>query len=125
MTMRQKLVKRYYCDHCNKGGLVRRAMERHEVICIKNPARQCPVCCGLPSGECSPPPHTVSELIAAFDRGGLKELSQMAESCPACIIAALSQKREADPESEWVEFDYKAAMNAYYAEQNTFSRQYQ
>lgn len=123
--MRQKLVKRYYCDHCNKGGLVRRSMELHEVICIKNPARHCPVCSGLPSGENSEPPHAVSELIAAFDHGGLKELSDLAESCPACIVAALSQKRKACPESEWVEFDYNAEMRSYYAEQSTFSRTYQ
>ena len=122
--MRQKLVKRYYCDHCNKGGLVRRSMELHEFICIKNPARLCPVCSEHLSGAPSAPPHTVAELIAAFDHGGLKELSDLAESCPACIVAALSQKRKACPESEWVDFDYKAAMQSYRAEQNTFSTLY-
>lgn len=42
--MRTKTVKRHWCDHCNKAGLSRVAMERHELHCTMNPARNCRVC---------------------------------------------------------------------------------
>jgi len=35
--MESKTKQVYYCDHCKKHGLVRSAMERHELICKKNP----------------------------------------------------------------------------------------
>lgn len=36
-------VQRYRCDYCAKT-LTRKAMERHEEICFKNPDRKCPMC---------------------------------------------------------------------------------
>lgn len=35
--MKQKTKEVYYCDHCNKHGLVKSAMERHILSCTKNP----------------------------------------------------------------------------------------
>jgi hypothetical protein len=36
----------YYCDHCNKKLIVKRAMEKHEQLCYKNPenTRACSGC---------------------------------------------------------------------------------
>jgi len=35
--MKQKTKEVYYCEHCNKHGLVKNAMIKHENQCIKNP----------------------------------------------------------------------------------------
>lgn len=35
--MKQRTKEVYYCDHCNKHGLVKNAMERHILSCRKNP----------------------------------------------------------------------------------------
>lgn len=35
--MKQRTKEVYYCDHCNKHGLVKSAMERHILSCTKNP----------------------------------------------------------------------------------------
>lgn len=42
--MRMKIVKRYWCDHCNKAGLSAHAMAKHELHCTMNPDRNCRVC---------------------------------------------------------------------------------
>lgn len=49
--MRTKTVKRHWCDHCNKAGLSRVAMERHEQHCTMNPARNCRVCTIINGGH--------------------------------------------------------------------------
>lgn len=44
--MKSKIKTVFYCDHCNKKGLVKSKMERHEELCPKNPvnARPCFSC---------------------------------------------------------------------------------
>ncbi len=59
--MRMKTVKRYWCDHCNKAGLARVAMERHEQHCTMNPARDCRVCTIINGGH-----HVGAEAMAAL-----------------------------------------------------------
>jgi len=51
--MESKTKQVYYCDHCKKHGLVRSAMERHELICKKNPDnhRPCFQCVHLDKTE--------------------------------------------------------------------------
>ena len=42
--MREKTVKRYYCDHCSKGGFRKPDMVQHELTCTRNPKRACWLC---------------------------------------------------------------------------------
>lgn len=98
-AMRTKLVKRYYCDHCNRGSLTKPSMVAHEARCFRNPERKCDVCVGV----CE---HTQTELSAAFKGGGLPLLREKANNCPACIIATLMQNFDGDCDN-WIEFDYK------------------
>lgn len=97
-----KLVKRYYCDHCRKGGMTK-AIADHERACIKNPERICPICEEF-SFEQVPMP----ELLAAAAES-LKDLQALTD-CPACTLAALAQRRISNPEEDWKEFDYKEEM---------------
>ena len=39
-----KAVVRYKCDFCNKKSVKPETMARHEIICYKNPNRDCDVC---------------------------------------------------------------------------------
>lgn len=52
------------------------------------------------------------KLIKAMKDGGLKQLREVTNNCPACILAGLIQYRKAfppDPEdNSWESFDYKA-----------------
>jgi len=82
--MREKKVKRFYCDHCNKGGFSRASMERHENTCFKNLKRDCWVCkeFGLSSE------HTLDEIKKTMREEGFEAASRMTE-CPACLVAAV------------------------------------
>ncbi len=86
--MRERTVKRFYCDHCKRAGLSRFHMAKHENGCTKNPARACRMHVFVAKGEVVP---AVTDLVAAITRGGLKELRLVAHSCPACILAGIVQ----------------------------------
>jgi len=109
--MTTKLVKRYYCDHCRKGGMTK-AIADHEKTCIKNPERECFACKEFGFTQI----HMALLLSAA--EGGVDAVKDMTP-CPACTLAALSQFKKAHPESEWQEFDYKEAMLGLYRERNS------
>lgn len=150
--MRMKLVKRYWCDHCNKAGLSSRSMITHEKHCTLNPNRSCRVCNllnGIGHG------HYISELLdmlpdptaylaqgfyycncfPAYDgeqyrddctneyaklERALKEvmpkLREAVADCPACIMAALRQKKIPVPMVEG--FDFKNEMQAVFNQVN-------
>lgn len=105
-----KLVKRYYCEHCSKGGMTK-AIAKHEQTCIKNPARVCWVCAEFERESAS-----LSELISALENGlnAVKEITD----CPACILAAIVQSRINGSDDCWIEFDYKEAMKEMHTERN-------
>lgn len=147
-----KLVKRYWCDHCNKAGLSARSMTTHEQHCTLNPERSCRVCNllnGIHHG------HDMGELLSllpdptaflsqgfyyckclnAFGGGehradcdnehvkldrALKEampkLREAVSDCPACILAALRQKKIPVPMVE--DFDFTAEMKSVFAHAN-------
>ncbi len=114
--MRRKQVWRYWCDHCSKGGCSGGHIAKHERRCIKNPQRECGMCKHAGDVEQSP----MVELMAALDNGGLELLTDTAEQCPACILAAIVQARIRDKaagvfdeETDYIEFDYKAASTAF------------
>lgn len=111
--MREKLVKRFYCDHCGKGRFHRSAMKRHELACINNPARVCPLC-----SECKLPQVPMTELIAAVDYTRLQPLREKANGCPACMLAAIVQSKQgcyADEDDRWIPFNYKEERDKWWS----------
>jgi hypothetical protein len=115
--MRSALRMRHYCDHCKKSGALRPQMLRHEQRCTLNPARQCRVC---EIGGFGPKP--LAELIALakalqkefkqLDEGGLKALTEAADGCPGCVLAAHRQA------GVYSAFDFKEAMKPIWDEIN-------
>lgn len=109
-----KTVKRYFCEHCRKGGLSRAAMESHESKCFHNPNRICTVCEEYGSNNTG----TQAEINAAAAQG-LDAIEAIAD-CPACICAAvavwnkrLGAKFRLDGELsvDWLSYDYKGSMD--------------
>jgi len=56
-----KLRKRYYCEHCGKGGGSAGHMRRHERTCTANPDRECEMCQHTELGHHEIP---MAELVA-------------------------------------------------------------
>lgn len=112
-----KTVKRYFCEHCGKGGMRKDCIERHETICFRNPARLCIVC--SPHYD-APHPVDMAALKAAFDEAYVDGVRFAAGGCPACVMAAILQSRPRTPISsdDWVEFDYKKELTDYLSERN-------
>ncbi len=111
--MRVKKVNRYYCDFCKKANCSGRSISKHEKRCTMNPNRECGMC-QLYENEQRP----ISELLAILpepeplivrnrDWDGSEDIRQLEEAvkialpklrdlsgdCPACILAALRQKK--------------------------------
>jgi len=103
-----KLVKRYYCEFCRKGGMTK-GIQKHENSCIKNPNRVCYVCEEF-GFEQKPLPELIDQAA-----GGIPDI---VSDCPCCILSALVQRRIAHPDEEWVEYDYKEAMNGIRRDRN-------
>jgi len=82
--MRERTVRRYYCDHCKKAGGSRFHMESHEKHCTKNPDRSCRMCDQL--GECVTPVPVMHDAMRANGMAGLREASNR---CPACMLTAV------------------------------------
>jgi hypothetical protein len=133
--MREKLVKRFYCDFCKKARLQKRAMVLHETNCTMNPNRGCRACTLVNGGNgCDlreliailPDPAKYhgslndwqysstlhAELESAIDEC-LPKLRELADSCPACILAALRQKKI--PIYMAKNFDYSKEMKEVFA----------
>lgn len=82
--MRQKMVWRYWCDHCRKGGCGKAAMAKHELHCSRNPNRVCRMCI-REDMEQKPIGVLVDALVG---RATVDELRKVANGCPACMLAA-------------------------------------
>lgn len=130
--MRSKMVKRYWCDHCNKAGLSAGHMVRHEQHCTMNPARSCRVCkfvngtsgpgedglkaliALLPTGDCPSFGDELNEYVDVAN-AAVTKLRGAADGCPACMLAALRQaKISVGMVSET--FDFSAEMKAIFAD---------
>ena len=126
---------RYYCDFCKKVGGQRHQIERHEKGCTANPDRVCGLCeyCGESQLDlkaltgfidtyCADLPREQFEwedeahLKASGDELDpmLKELRELANNCPACILAAL---RQAETKT-WSNFSFKTELDAWWVEEN-------
>jgi len=123
------MVKRYFCDFCKKANLRVNAMVKHEKHCTLNPNRECRVCTLINGGH----GHDISELTAILPDptfyldnvrqfyGGDKnernlmneiqeampKLIEATDGCPACIMAALRQKKIP---VHMADFDFKEQM---------------
>lgn len=118
--MREKTVKRYFCDFCSKGMFSKLAMQQHEITCTKNPKRFCWLC----QADFSVYLHLVSELkkrCPIDDEHGVGEatkedviwLRQKTDSCPTCALAVLQQAKV----YAFGHFDYKVAVSEWHREQ--------
>ncbi len=119
--MRQKLVKRYYCDHCSKGGFKEPSMRQHEYGCTRNPARVCYLCeqshdykalCAEAKAR-STQDEFSDEVRTINGAKELSQLSSMVDGCPACLLAVLHQSNV----MAFEHFDYKKAVTEWYREQ--------
>lgn len=141
--MRIKKVNRYWCDFCNKAGLQGFAMAKHEKHCTLNPDRACRVCNLLGSApdlqeliRMLPDPTAYnsnttiahsgeesehSKLVAQLDQI-YPAFREVAQGCPACMMAALRQKKIPVPMME--SFDFKKEMSSIFSEINENNRDY-
>lgn len=118
--MREKLVKRFYCDHCSKGFFKSPSAQSHEACCTKNPNRACYLC------QCVDPDRT-KELKIFVEQNSVEDnnerlifkddqlviLKNLAQFCPACVLSGLQQGKS------WCSaFDYKEEVKAWHQEQN-------
>ena len=125
---------RYYCDFCKKVGGQRPSMEKHERGCTNNPDRVCGLCehCGelqtdlstltvFIDSYCADLPRVkIPEFSEQLEASGnkldpmLKELRDLANNCPACILAALRQAKT----ETWTNFSFKTERDAWWGEEN-------
>lgn len=143
--MRMKMVKRFWCDHCNKAGLSAHAMANHEKRCTMNPARKCRVCTLWADGS-DDPETPLAELIALLPapvepdwkrydgnaqpefyaymeaaNAAIPALRKAARGCPACMLAAIRQRGISPPMLDG--FDFKKEMADVFAEVNVERRE--
>lgn len=142
-----KTVKKnvYYCDHCKKKGLAASHIRNHEGRCTNNPNRHCGVCEGYITKHVvvdliarfaladnpaayDPDYETVLDTKINTDEKlvtwtgepvTLKEVRELAEDCPACILAILRQTGLNRHYFHLEAFDFKAELKAYMADKNS------
>jgi hypothetical protein len=132
--MRQKRVLRYWCDFCKKAGGSAFHMKNHEKHCTLNPDRECKVCLmindtskPIPMSELLeilPDPSNYNKEYSEEGHRSLYALTLVAlpilrdkvNNCPACIMAALRQKKIPVPMVE--EFSFKEEMKSIFADIN-------
>lgn len=92
-------------------------MALHEGRCIKNPLRTCGFCKTAKLDQ-----KPIGDLIHAIRDDGLTKLREVAQGCPACMLAGIVQYREApDGEDEWIptqDFDYRNEVTKFWEKQN-------
>ncbi len=143
--MKRKKVWRYYCDYCKKAGCSGGHLKHHEERCTMNPNRQCGMCRFLDQTQSNldeamnilPDPEKYYKEDA-FGTGGYENLDKAVEeimqtlrdfvgNCPACILAALRQKKIPVPlvlsfdfskecKEAWAEFNERQREADYYEE---------
>lgn len=123
--MRRKQVWRYYCEHCKKSGCSGGHLARHERGCTANPNRACGACRTF--GLSAKPLSELIQFAKSFsvagehylgypddssnylDEAKTKELRDLADSCPACTLAAARQS------GVFLRgFDFKVEMKAHW-----------
>ncbi|CAB4191660.1 hypothetical protein UFOVP1229_76 [uncultured Caudovirales phage] len=112
--MKERLVKKWFCEHCKKSGGRRDIIERHESACTSNPNRLCRCCLMAAQKQAS-----IRELLTALakdidgEQDGfgtvLTELRRVAKDCPACILTAIRNS----PQPVWADFTFADEMAAW------------
>ena len=101
--MKRKMMWRYYCDFCGKGGCGASAMSQHEKRCTLNPNRVCGFHINLKIiDEPQVPIEELRAILGTYPGGGFEdseedaklvdELIDAANGCPACVLAAIRQE---------------------------------
>ena len=115
---------RYYCDFCKKAGQAGGHMKKHESACTLNPGRVCKMCVkmghvGQPQMASmlailpAPPAEMnwdAEEAFRVLVEAAMPELRALTNDCPACIMAALRQKKIPVPMVE--SFSFKNEIDA-------------
>jgi hypothetical protein len=122
---------RYYCDYCKKSGGSRYHLEKHEKGCTNNPNRECGFCrmvgfeqpdlkkmiAFLKDSVTHEPWHWEDDDYeennikkGKTEAGILKELAEMANDCPGCMLAALRQAKLTSLFSKFRFKDYKGTF---------------
>ena len=127
--MRQAKRWRYYCDYCKKSGGRKDCIVKHERGCTARPDRICGLCehtgvsqpemgalTGFIDDYCKEIPRQDGYITVSGDKldpmlGGLDKL---ANSCPACMLAALRQAKT----ETYSNFNFKKKLDAWWAEEN-------
>lgn len=128
----KRQVWQYRCDFCAKRNLSAGAIAKHEKHCTANPNRICRMCAAIKKEQ-----KALDALIACLSLAkpdyGIAELRELAEECPACILAAIRQskiretyKAASANEQEWSEeggpldlkWDFKEALKDFWARIN-------
>ena len=89
--MRKKQVWRYYCDYCKKSGCSAYHIKKHEVSCTNNPERVCGFC--EFDNMVQQPIGDLIKALGCGDEGGVKNLRDLSDGCPACMLAAIRQSK--------------------------------
>ena len=127
--MREKTVKRFYCDHCAKGGFKKPDMARHESSCTLNPKRVCYLCGGsvdiagiIEAMKNRKDVRCQSEGDGSWNQSEPKSfetkseeardwLMEQTDGCPACALSVLRQGKIFAFEV----FDYKEELSGWYS----------
>lgn len=132
--MRIRRVNRYYCDFCKKANCSGASIKNHEERCTMNPNRVCGMCKMLDNEQPSMPalldslPDLASlmrtyegegcgyQYIIELDRAAVQRLRDVADNCPACMMAALRQKKI--PVCNAVDFDFTKECKSIWSDIN-------
>ena len=144
MKVKAKKIWRYYCDYCKKAGCNKYWIVKHEKGCTKNPNRECGFCKILELEQRDmkellailPDPKEFTKMEYWEDGEGevisgsklneildLQKLRDITNNCPACILAALRQKKICVPMVEG--FDFKGECASVWADINEANRGYE
>ena len=125
--MKERKTIQYKCDFCGKKGYSKGHMRNHELHCTKNPDRECRVC-KMVDGAQKPMADLLAVLPVPIQwedeygskhyhvdteaqvNAAVKELRELCDGCPACIMAALRQKGIPVPLA--TEFDFTKEMKS-------------
>lgn len=90
--MKKRKVWRYSCDYCRKSGCHGGHMRDHECRCFRNPNRHCIVCeRQWPVPELAEPMAAMAKITKESEKAMIAAVSEVVESCPACICSAIAQ----------------------------------
>ena len=131
--MRREKRWRYYCEFCKKSGASGGHMSRHEKSCTLNPNRMCRMC--EVADEAQPNMSDMIEALSVatvFEKGetiedfdnfisytienekeAVDKLCDVANGCPACMLAAL---RQHGTPFLFESFNFKEAKDEFWAD---------